>query len=86
MKKFTTFHISVVIVSLKIVLIAGVLIFYLPQASEKDLLFDSTFFWFLLAGFLAQLVDGAMGMAYGITSNSILLNTLILKERDKTQK
>src|SRR5690606_10314647 len=35
---------------------------------------DSTFFWFLLAGFLAQIVDGALGMAYGVTSNSVLLS------------
>lgn len=28
---------------------------------------------FALAGFLAQLVDGALGMAYGVTCNSLLL-------------
>lgn len=28
---------------------------------------------FALAGFLAQLIDGALGMAYGVTCNSILL-------------
>lgn len=31
------------------------------------------FFWFLAVGFIAQTIDGALGMAYGITSNSILL-------------
>lgn len=31
------------------------------------------FFWFLVVGFVAQTIDGALGMAYGITSNSILL-------------
>lgn len=31
------------------------------------------FFWFLLVGFVAQTVDGALGMAYGVSSNSILL-------------
>ncbi len=29
--------------------------------------------YFALAGFLAQLVDGALGMAYGVTCNSLLL-------------
>ena len=29
---------------------------------------------FVLIGFLAQLVDGALGMAYGVTSNSVLLS------------
>lgn len=31
------------------------------------------FFWFLAVGFVAQTIDGALGMAYGVTSNSILL-------------
>ena len=31
------------------------------------------FGWFLLVGFVAQSIDGALGMAYGVSSNSILL-------------
>lgn len=31
------------------------------------------FYWFIGVGFLAQLVDGAIGMAYGVTSSSVLL-------------
>lgn len=31
------------------------------------------FFWFLAVGFLAQLVDGSIGMAYGVTATSVLL-------------
>lgn len=73
MERLKLSHISIVIVTLKIFLISVILIKYLPEASEKDLLFDQTFYWFLLAGFLAQIVDGALGMAYGVTSNSILL-------------
>lgn len=73
MEKIKLRHISIVIVSLKLLLISIVLIKYLPEASAKDLTFDQTFFWFLLAGFLAQIVDGALGMAYGVTSNSVLL-------------
>ncbi len=30
--------------------------------------------YFALAGFLAQMVDGALGMAYGVTCNSLLLS------------
>jgi hypothetical protein len=31
-------------------------------------------FWVLLVvGFLAQLIDGSLGMAYGVSSNSFLL-------------
>jgi uncharacterized membrane protein YfcA len=36
---------------------------------------DPNFHWMLLAGFLAQLVDGALGMGYGLTSATILLST-----------
>jgi siroheme synthase-like protein len=35
---------------------------------------DANFHWMLLAGFLAQLVDGALGMGYGVTSATILLS------------
>lgn len=36
---------------------------------------DKNFHWMVLAGFVAQLVDGALGMGYGVTSASILLST-----------
>jgi uncharacterized protein len=35
---------------------------------------NSSIFWFALVGFFAQMVDGCLGMAYGVTSNSILLS------------
>ena len=31
------------------------------------------FWWFVGAGFIAQLIDGALGMAYGVTASSLLL-------------
>lgn len=37
-------------------------------------LFTPTFWLFVGAGFLAQTIDGALGMAYGISSNSLLLS------------
>ncbi|WP_197492135.1 TSUP family transporter [Arachidicoccus ginsenosidimutans] len=33
---------------------------------------DTNFFWMFAAGFLAQLVDGAMGMGYGVLSTTLL--------------
>ena len=36
---------------------------------------DASFPWLVLAGFAAQLVDGALGMGYGVTSAAILLST-----------
>jgi uncharacterized membrane protein YfcA len=35
---------------------------------------ENNIFFFVLVGFVAQAVDGALGMAYGVTSNSILLS------------
>jgi uncharacterized protein len=35
---------------------------------------DSRFFWMIGAGFAAQLVDGALGMGYGVTCTTILLS------------
>lgn len=53
---------------------------YLPlQQMADDTLkwyqtLDKNFHWMVLAGFLAQLVDGALGMGYGVTSTTILLS------------
>ncbi|MBC7947668.1 MAG: TSUP family transporter [Chitinophagaceae bacterium] len=35
---------------------------------------DSNFHWFVLAGFLAQMVDGATSMGYGVTSAIVLMS------------
>lgn len=35
---------------------------------------DENFLLFVLAGFVAQLIDGALGMAYGVTASSLLLS------------
>lgn len=39
-----------------------------------NLPFDHTFFLFLAAGFVAQVIDGALGMAYGVSCTTLLLN------------
>ncbi len=35
---------------------------------------DNRFYWMIAAGFLAQLVDGALGMGYGVVCTTILLS------------
>ncbi|TKC09465.1 sulfite exporter TauE/SafE family protein [Pedobacter frigoris] len=35
---------------------------------------DEKFLWMLLVGFFAQLVDGALGMGYGVVSTTLLLS------------
>ncbi len=63
------------------IMIIGYFIFsYLPLkeiASDTTTWYktlDKNFHWMVLAGFLAQMVDGALGMGYGVTSASILLS------------
>ena len=35
---------------------------------------DRHFYWMILTGFLAQLVDGALGMGYGVTCTTVMLS------------
>ncbi|WP_031527844.1 sulfite exporter TauE/SafE family protein [Dyadobacter crusticola] len=56
--------------------VAGILIFNGPQtfnAENVTEFLNSDFALYLLVGFIAQMVDGALGMAYGATSSSFLL-------------
>jgi siroheme synthase-like protein len=43
-------------------------------ASELAGTIDSSILLFILAGFTAQMIDGALGMAYGVTATSFLLS------------
>lgn len=45
--------------------------------SIQNLLLEPAFYVFVLAGFFAQLIDGSLGMGYGVTSASILLSAEI---------
>jgi uncharacterized membrane protein YfcA len=35
---------------------------------------ESSIFLFVLVGFIAQIIDGSLGMAYGVSANSFLLS------------
>lgn len=62
------------ILVLKIIII-GYFVYLLKGAIETNAInFDSTFFFFILAGFVAQLIDGALGMAYGVSCTTLLLS------------
>ncbi len=37
-------------------------------------MFPDHFFYYVLAGFVAQVIDGALGMAYGVTASSLLIS------------
>lgn len=72
---FSAKHIGFFIITLKTILIIY-LILELTVFSHKgfDISFDRNFLFFVLAGFVAQLIDGALGMAYGVSCTTLLLN------------
>lgn len=51
----------------------GYFIYIIFQNDEFLFSFDNTFYTFIAIGFCAQLIDGALGMAYGASSTSLLL-------------
>ncbi|GAB2788573.1 sulfite exporter TauE/SafE family protein [Rhabdobacter roseus] len=68
---------GLIALALVLLLGTGILIFTgkIPvDFSSAEKLFQSDFFFYLLVGLGAQLVDGTLGMAYGVTSNSFLLS------------
>ncbi|MFT2011414.1 sulfite exporter TauE/SafE family protein [Pontibacter sp. 13R65] len=72
--KFSLKHIGRLIIALKIGLVLF-LAYKVLVVNDGDfgMPFDNRFFLFVAAGFLAQIVDGALGMAYGVSCSSLLL-------------
>lgn len=76
-KRVATYSVSV----FALMLIGHFIFSYVPMRGIADSTvqyyqtLDKNFHWMVLAGFLAQLVDGALGMGYGVTSATILLST-----------
>ncbi|HTF30060.1 MAG TPA: TSUP family transporter, partial [Flavitalea sp.] len=68
------------LLSFALMLVGHFIFSYLPFQTMADdattfyKTLDKNFHWMVLAGFLAQLVDGALGMGYGVTSATILLS------------
>jgi uncharacterized membrane protein YfcA len=73
--KFLRFrHIGIAILVLKTSLIAYLIYTLSTKPHTEMLLLDTTLWQFILVGFLAQLVDGTLGMAYGVSCSTLLLN------------
>ncbi|MBI5914567.1 MAG: sulfite exporter TauE/SafE family protein [Bacteroidetes bacterium] len=73
MEKVQFKHISYVILALKISIIGWLVWQFFHSTEAKTILFDQEFWLFCLAGFIAQIIDGALGMAYGVSSTTFLL-------------
>ncbi len=71
--KITLKHVGWLMILLKAV-IAGYFIYLIVEGVRVNAFeFGEKFLWFILAGFIAQLIDGALGMAYGVSCTSLLL-------------
>lgn len=60
-----------------LLLLANLLAIYVPQDSWSTLVqqLDYTFWIFVITGFAAQLVDGLLGMGYGVVTQIVLMST-----------
>ncbi|MEI6311789.1 MAG: sulfite exporter TauE/SafE family protein [Bacteroidota bacterium] len=74
MERIRLRHIGYVIIVLKIILISFLLYQLFPKLQADEIHLNTRFIWFVIAGFIAQLIDGALGMAYGVSCSTLLLN------------
>ena len=81
-KSISTKRIIVYSLTAPALLIVGYLLsMYLPPsviggyATQIAGSIDSSILFFILAGFTAQMIDGALGMAYGVTATTFLLSS-----------
>lgn len=66
-------HIGSIIIILKIIIISVFIYKVYPNFTWAHLC-DKKILWFILAGFIAQLIDGALGIAYGVSCSTLLMN------------
>lgn len=71
--KFKFRHITLVILALKLVFIGWLIWEFIRSNQQQTFTFDKEFLLFCLAGFIAQIIDGTLGMAYGVSCSTILL-------------
>ena len=76
MEKISLKYVAYIIVLLKVCLISFLLwkIFTSHPNPLTTFSFDNEFMLFILAGFVAQIIDGALGMAYGVSCSTLLLS------------
>ena len=72
--KITFKQISIAILFLKAVIISYFTYLLILELQLNTLHFNSTFVIFIFIGFIAQIIDGALGMAYGVSCTTLLLN------------
>ena len=71
--KISLKHLSWVIVFLKVLIASYFIYLFIVGLQGNTFTFGTQFMLFIVAGFIAQLIDGALGMAYGVSCTSLLL-------------
>jgi hypothetical protein len=67
-------HITATIILLKIILLVFLILKIVAYSQGPvEFTLNQDFFLFIGVGFLAQLIDGALGMAYGVSCSTLLL-------------
>ncbi len=66
-------YIFLVILVMKAAIVGWLLWTFFHSPDWRAFAFDEAFWLFVLAGFIAQMIDGTLGMAYGVSCTSILL-------------
>ena len=74
MEKLRFRHISYVILALKVCIIGWLVWQFFYSGTDNSFVADEQFYLFCLVGFIAQLIDGTLGMAYGVSSTTFLLH------------
>lgn len=78
-KAIARWYAIIAAVLLVFVFLAFIIVSFFPfvdnSISAFQDFFTTQFFLFLIAGFVAQMIDGALGMAYGVSSTTFLMST-----------
>ena len=74
MEKLKFKHITFVILALKLIFILWLIYAFFHSNQQQTFTIDEEFLLFCLAGFIAQIIDGTLGMAYGVSCSTILLH------------
>jgi uncharacterized membrane protein YfcA len=75
LQKLSLKHITAVIILLKLALLVFLICKVVAYSRESvGLAINQEFFIFIGVGFLAQLIDGTLGMAYGVSCSTLLLS------------
>ena len=67
-------HITYVILALKVLIITWLIWKFFSSDSQEGFVFGTEFLLYCAVGFVAQIIDGALGMAYGVSSTTFLLH------------